>query len=131
MKYDLCLIHFCMKKKYHKGWPLQASNYLIYFFYIQNCIWHIFNRDFLQMYMYLTLYTYCVTPRLPARGADLSVSVRVLEGLDQSQRLVHGSPHREIIHGDLAQRSFRINDKQTPEKQQRPYHLSHRVRSKA
>lgn len=57
----------------------------------------------------------CVTPRLPARGADLSVSVRVLEGLDQSQCLVHGSPDREIIHGDLAQRSFRINDKQTPE----------------
>lgn len=83
------------------------------------------------MYMYLTLYTYCVTPRLPARGTDLSVSVRVLEGLDQSQRLVHGSPDREIIHGDLAQRSFRINDKQTPEKQQRPYHLSHHVRSKA
>lgn len=88
----------------------------IFFFFIENCIWHIFNTDILQMYMYLTLYTYCVTPRLPARGTDLSVSVRVLEGLDQSQCLVHGSPDREIIHGDLTQRSFRINDKQTPEK---------------
>lgn len=74
--------------------------------------------------MYLTLNTYCVTPGLPARRTDLPVSVRVLEGLDQSQRLVHGAPDREIIHGDLAQRSFRINDKQTPEKtQQRPYHV--------
>lgn len=121
------------KKKYHKGWPLQASNYLIYyfFFFYRELYLAYINSDILQMNTYLTLYTYCVTPRLPARGTDLSVSVRVLEGLDQSQCLVHGSPDREIIHGDLAQRSFRINDKQTPEKQQRPYHLSHRVRSKA
>lgn len=77
-------------------------------------MWHIFNTDILHMY--LTPNTYCVTSGLPACRTDLPVSVRVLEGLDQSQRLVHGAPDREIIHGDLAQRSFRINDKQTPEK---------------
>lgn len=99
--------------RYHKGWPLQASNYLLFFF-LQNYMWHIINTNILHMY--LTLNTYCVTPGLPARRTDLPVSVRVLEGLDQSQRLVHGAPNREIIHGDLAQRSFRINDKQTPEK---------------
>lgn len=85
-------------------------------------MWHIFNTDILHMY--LTPNTYCVTSGLPACRTDLPVSVCVLEGLDQSQRLVHGAPDREIIHGDLAQRSFRINDKQTPEKknQQTPYH---------
>lgn len=73
--------------------------------------------------MYLTLNTYCVTPGLPARRTDLPVSVRVLEGLDQSQRLIHRAPDREIIHGDLAQRSFRINDKQTPEKKNNKHHI--------
>lgn len=84
------------------------------FFFLQNYMWHIINTDILHMY--LTPNTYCVTSGLPACRTDLPVSVRVLEGLDQSQRLVHGAPNREIIHGDLAQRSFRINDKQTPEK---------------
>lgn len=73
--------------------------------------------------MYLTLNTYCVTPGLPARRTDLPMSVCVLEGLDQSQCLVHGAPDREIIHGDLAQRSFRINDKQTPEKKTNKHHI--------
>lgn len=84
------------------------------YFFLQNYMWHIINTDILHMY--LTLNTHRVTPWLPARRTDLPVSVRVLEGLDQSQRLVHGAPDREIIHGDLAQRSFRIDDKQTPEK---------------
>lgn len=73
--------------------------------------------------MYLTLNTYCVTTGLPARRTDLPMSVCVLEGLDQSQCLVHGAPDREIIHGDLAQRSFRINDKQTPEKNPNKHHI--------
>lgn len=97
------------------------------FFFLQNYMWHIINTDILHMY--LTLNTYCVTPGLPARRTDLSVSVCVLEGLDQSQRLVHGAPDREIIHGDLAQRSFRINDKQTPEKN--PTKTLDHVRTKA
>lgn len=84
-------------------------------------MWHIINTDILHMY--LTLNTYCVTPGLPARRTDLPMSVCVLEGLDQSQRLVHGAPDREIIHGDLAQRSFRINDKQTPEKKPNKHHI--------
>lgn len=102
---------------------------IIWYLLIQNCIWHIFNTDILHMY--LTFYTYCVTARFPACRTDLSVSVCVLEGLDQSQCLVHRAPNWEIIHGDLAQCSFRINDKQTSEKQQRPYHLYHHVRYKA
>lgn len=39
----------------------------------------------------------------------------VLEGLDQSQSLVHGAPHRQIIDGDLAKDTLAIDDKEASE----------------
>ncbi len=39
--------------------------------------------------------------------------VSVLEGLHQSQRLVHRAAHRQVIDGDLPQDAFIVNHKQT------------------
>ena len=58
--------------------------------------------------------THGVTAGLPSSGTHLPVLVCVLEGLHQSQGFIHGAPHGQVIHGDLAQHSFGINDKQTP-----------------
>ena len=41
--------------------------------------------------------------RLPASGTDLAVLVRELEGLHQSEALVHVTTHWEIIDGYLPQ----------------------------
>lgn len=52
---------------------------------------------------------------LPYKRAPrtLSVFVGVLEGLHQPQSLVHRSPHRKIVHGDLPQGSFVIDDEES------------------
>lgn len=42
--------------------------------------------------------------------------VSVLEGLHQSQRLVHRATHRQVVDGDLPQDALIVNHKQTPEK---------------
>jgi len=53
--------------------------------------------------------------RLPASGADLAVLVGELESLQQPQRLVHASPHREIVDRDLPQLSERVDYKESSE----------------
>ena len=50
--------------------------------------------------------------RLPARGAHLTVLVCVLEGLYQTQGLIHRAAYWQVIDGDLAQVTFVINDEQ-------------------
>lgn len=42
-----------------------------------------------------------------------SIFVSVLEGLHQSQSLVHRASHRQVIDGDLPQDAFIVNHKQT------------------
>lgn len=42
--------------------------------------------------------------------------VSVLEGLHQPQSLVHRSSHWKIIHGDLPQDAFAINDEESSER---------------
>lgn len=41
--------------------------------------------------------------------------VRVLESLDQPQSLVHRSSHGKVIHGDLPQDAFTVDDEETSE----------------
>lgn len=48
--------------------------------------------------------------------STFSVFVCVLEGLDQPQSLIHWSSHGKIIHGDLPQDAFAVNDKKTSDK---------------
>lgn len=45
----------------------------------------------------------------------LPVLVSVLEGLNQTQGLVHGAPHWQVVDGDLPQDALSINHKQAPE----------------
>lgn len=52
---------------------------------------------------------------LPASGTHLSVLVSELEGLYQSQGLIHGATHWQVIHGDLTQVTLVINDEQASE----------------
>lgn len=42
--------------------------------------------------------------------------VSVLEGLHQPQSLVHRSSHGKIVHGDLPQDAFVVDDEQSPER---------------
>merc|ERR1719182_550625 len=53
-----------------------------------------------------------VTARLPVGGADDVVCVGVLEGLDQTKRLVNGTAHGQVVHRDLAENTIRVNDEQ-------------------
>jgi len=55
-----------------------------------------------------------VTSWFPASGAHLSKFVSVLEGLDQTQGLIHRAANRQVIDGDLPQDALVINHKQTP-----------------
>lgn len=41
--------------------------------------------------------------------------VSVLEGLDESQSLIHRSSYWKIVHGDLPQGAFVIDDEKSPE----------------
>jgi len=51
----------------------------------------------------------------PSGRTDFAVLIRVLECLDQAERLVHGSTHREIIHRDLPQGSLAVDDEEASE----------------
>lgn len=44
-----------------------------------------------------------------------SMFVCVLEGLHQSEGLVHRSAHRQVIHSDLSEDTFTIDDEETSE----------------
>lgn len=45
--------------------------------------------------------------------------VSVLEGLHQSEGLVNRATHWQVIHGDLPENTFIIDDEETSETQQR------------
>jgi len=62
--------------------------------------------------MYI-IQTYRIGTWLPTRWAHLSMGIRVLEGLNQSNSLIYRSSHWQIVHGDLAQHSGLIDDKET------------------
>jgi hypothetical protein len=54
----------------------------------------------------------------PFSRAHLSLFIGVLEGLHQSQGLVHGAAHREVVHGDLTQSAGSVNDEKASEAKQ-------------
>jgi len=56
-----------------------------------------------------------IRARLPSRGANLSVFIRVLESLNQAKSFVHASTHGEVVHGDLAEDAFVVDDEETSE----------------
>lgn len=45
-----------------------------------------------------------------------AVLISVLEGLHQPQSLIHRSPHRKIVHRDLPQDAFVIDDEKSPDR---------------
>ena len=51
----------------------------------------------------------------PSGRANLSVFISVLESLQKSQSLIDRSAHRQIVHGDLPQNTFVVDDKETAE----------------
>jgi hypothetical protein len=53
------------------------------------------------LHLFLWVRDDCVCTWPPARGTDLSMLVRVLEGLDQAQGLVHRAADGEVVHRDL------------------------------
>lgn len=50
---------------------------------------------------------------LPASRTYLSVFISVLEGLDKTQGFIHTAANWQVVHGDLAQGPFLVNDEQT------------------
>lgn len=48
----------------------------------------------------------------PACWTDLAVGISVLEGLNQTNCLIHRSSHRQIVHCDLAQHTGLVNDEE-------------------
>lgn len=48
-------------------------------------------------------------------AGTFSMFVCVLEGLDQPESLIHGSSHWKVVHGDLPQDAFFINDEEPSE----------------
>lgn len=65
-------------------------------------------------------------------GCTFSMFVCVLEGLDQPESLIHRSSHWKIIHGDLPQDAFFINDEEPSETfRNKIYHFKHTVHSKS
>lgn len=45
--------------------------------------------------------------------------VRVLESLHQSERFIDRSAHRQVIHCDLSENTFIINNEETSETQEK------------
>lgn len=50
-----------------------------------------------------------------------SVFVSVLEGLNQPKSLIYGSSHWKIVHGDLPQDAFVIDDEESPKRDEMPF----------
>ena len=57
-----------------------------------------------------------ITARLPASWAHFPMLVSKLEGLNQSQSLIHRAADRKVIYRDLPKDTFIINDKEAPGK---------------
>lgn len=53
-----------------------------------------------------------ILTRLPACRTHLPVLIRVLEGLHQSQGLVHATTYRQVVHRNLPNNPLLINDEQ-------------------
>lgn len=53
----------------------------------------------------------------------------VLEGLYQSKSLIYRSSHWKIVHGDLPQDAFVIDDEEPPERhsEKKVYHFKHGI----
>jgi hypothetical protein len=52
----------------------------------------------------------------PFSGADLSVLISVLEGLDESDDFVNISSDREIVDRDVSQDALSVNDESSSKK---------------
>lgn len=52
---------------------------------------------------------------LPASGANLTVNIGVLEGLNQTKSLIDRSTNRQIVDGDLTEVLLIVNDEETTE----------------
>lgn len=53
-----------------------------------------------------------ILARLPACRTHLPVLIRVLEGLHQSQGLVHATTHWQVVHRNLPNNTLLVNDEQ-------------------
>lgn len=55
--------------------------------------------------------------------------IRVLEGLYQPESLIYRSSHWQIVHGDLPQDAFVIDDEEPPERhsEKKVYHFKHTI----
>lgn len=57
--------------------------------------------------------TYCVLSWFPSSWTHFSMFISVLESLDQTQSLINTSSYWKVVHGDLSQDSFSIDDEQS------------------
>merc|ERR1712198_244252 len=65
----------------------------------------------------LRIWNHCWFTWLPASWTHLSMFVRKLESLKESECFIHISSNRKIINSDLSQLALSINDEQTTESQ--------------
>ena len=56
-----------------------------------------------------------ISSRLPSSRTHFSVFVSVLESLNQAKCFIHAPAHGEIVHGDLAEDAFIVNNEQATE----------------
>ena len=57
-----------------------------------------------------------IAARFPAGRTHFTVTVRVLEGLDETEGLVDAAPHRQVVHGDLAQHLLVVDDEEAAQR---------------
>ena len=62
--------------------------------------------------------------RLPVGGTHLAVLSDELEGLHQTQSLVHAAADREVVHGDVLDHSLRVDDEQAAESDAQLLHVT-------
>lgn len=73
-------------------------------------VWSINTRIFNNI---ILIVTYRICAWSPTSRAHLTVSIRVLEGLYQSDGLIHWASHGEIVHCYLSQHTALINNEKT------------------
>ena len=61
---------------------------------------------------------------LPVGGTHLAVLRDELEGLHQTQRLVHAAAHREVVHGDVLDHALGVDDEQAAESDAELLHVT-------
>lgn len=55
----------------------------------------------------------CVLGGIPIGGANFAVFLDELKSFQQSKGFVHGTTHGQIVHSDLPQDTFRVDDEQS------------------